>query len=310
MSKKVGLLFPGQGSQYEGMGKDILSSNSVSKEVYDVAKKILDSDTYSIIEHARIEDLSHTKYSQLAIFLNSLALYYSFREFDNDNIDIVCMAGLSLGEYSALCASGSIELEEAISLIKKRGEIMQEGAANRGSMSAVLKTDKSTIENIIEKSRGESILSICNINSPDQIVVGGEFDALERFEQECKKEGIKRVIRLNVEGPFHTEILKPSSEIFGKYLEKVNFKKSNEDVYSNVDSLKYTDDTDVVSKLQKQMYTGVLFQKCVENMIESGCEVFVELGPGKSLSNFVKKIDKSVKIINIQNLEDIKNLSL
>lgn len=303
-NKNIGVIFSGQGSQYENMGRDILLSDSKGRAIYECAEKILDKETFDIIKEARLDDLSKTRYSQLAIFLNSLAL---FKEVEDD-LEIRSFAGLSLGEYTALCASKKINVDQGISLVKTRGEIMSEGVKNNGSMIAVSRPDIGVLETIISKTRESDVLSISNFNSPMQVVVGGSFSALDRFEEECKNLGIKKLVRLDVEGPFHTEILEESSRKFKKILDGVDFLESDYEVYSNVGARKYSEIKDFGENLKRQMYTPVYFQKCIEEMISDQINVFIEIGPGRALSGFVKKINKEVKTYNIQNLEEAKKV--
>lgn len=308
MSKKIGVLFPGQGSQYEGMGRDLIAS-----PVYKRAKEILDDHTYSVVEQASLDQLSKTRYGQVAIFLNSLSLYQELKDrvLDPNDIGVSASLGLSLGEYTALCAAGVFSLDEGIDLVKNRGLIMGQGAGGKGSMVAVMKTGLDTIQDLVDQARQDDILAVCNLNSPGQIVVGGEFTALDRFEEKCKEAKIKRFMRLNVEGPFHTQILNQAAQDFAdNYLSKVDFKEPSMDVYTNLSGKNYRQVDSIVDNLKDQMCSPVRFIDCVENMIADGCQLFIEIGPGKSLSGFVKKINKDVKVINIQNISDIEGIDL
>ena len=308
MSKKIGVLFPGQGSQYEGMGRDLIAS-----PVYKRAKEILDDHTYSVVEQASLDQLSKTRYGQVAIFLNSLSLYQELKDrvLDPNDIGVSASLGLSLGEYTALCAADVFSLDEGIDLVKNRGLIMGQGAGGKGSMVAVMKTGLETIQDLVDQAKEDDVLAVCNLNSPGQIVVGGEFEALDRFEEKCKEAKIKRFMRLNVEGPFHTQILNQAAQDFAdNYLSKVDFKEPNMDVYTNLSGKNYRQVDSIVENLKDQMCSPVRFIDCVENMIADGCQVFIEIGPGKSLSGFVKKINKDVKVINIQNISDIEGIDL
>lgn len=308
MSKKIGVLFPGQGSQYEGMGRDLIAS-----PVYKRAKEILDDHTYSVVEHASLDQLSKTRYGQVAIFLNSLSLYQELKDrvLDPNDIGVSASLGLSLGEYTALCAADVFSLDEGIDLVKNRGLIMGQGAGGKGSMVAVMKTCLETIQDLVDQAKEDDVLAICNLNSPGQIVVGGEFEALDRFEEKCKEAKIKRFMRLNVEGPFHTQILNQAAQDFAdNYLSKVDFKETSMDVYTNLSGKNYRQVDSIVENLKDQMCSPVRFIDCVENMVADGCQVFIEIGPGKSLSGFVKKINKDVKVINIQNISDIEGIDL
>ncbi|MBF1045362.1 MAG: ACP S-malonyltransferase [Peptostreptococcus sp.] len=308
MSKKIGVLFSGQGSQYEGMGRDLIAS-----PVYKRAKEILDDHTYSVVEQASLDQLSKTRYGQVAIFLNSLSLYQELKDrvLDPNDIGVSASLGLSLGEYTALCAAGVFSLDEGIDLVKNRGLIMGQGAGGKGSMVAVMKTGLETIQDLVDQARQDDVLAVCNLNSPGQIVVGGEFAALDRFEEKCKEAKIKRYMRLNVEGPFHTQILNQAAKEFAdNYLSKIDYREPSMDVYTNLSGKNYRQVDSIVDNLKDQMCSPVRFIDCVENMIADGCQLFIEIGPGKSLSGFVKKINKDVKVINIQNISDIEGIDL
>lgn len=308
MSKKIGVLFPGQGSQYEGMGRDLIAS-----PVYKRAKEILDDHTYSVVEQASLDQLSKTRYGQVAIFLNSLSLYQELKDrvLDPNDIGVSASLGLSLGEYTALCAAGVFSLDEGIDLVKNRGLIMGQGAGGKGSMVAVMKTGLETIQDLVDQASQDDVLAVCNLNSPGQIVVGGEFAALDRFEEKCKEAKIKRYMRLNVEGPFHTQILNQAAKEFAdNYLSNIDYREPSMDVYTNLSGKNYRQVDSIVDNLKDQMCSPVRFIDCVENMIADGCQLFIEIGPGKSLSGFVKKINKDVKVINIQNISDIEGIDL
>lgn len=308
MSKKIAILFPGQGSQYEGMGRDLIAS-----PVYKRAKEILDDHTYSVVEEASLDQLSKTRYGQVAIFLNSLSLYKELKDrvLDPNDISVSASLGLSLGEYTALCAAGVFSLDEGIDLVKNRGLIMGQGAGGKGSMVAVMKTSLETIQDLVDQAKEDNVLAVCNLNSPGQIVVGGEFEALDRFEEKCKEAKIKRYMRLNVEGPFHTQILSQAAQEFADdHLAKIDYREPGMDVYTNLSGNNYKQVDSIVENLKDQMCSPVRFIDCVENMIADGCQVFIEIGPGKSLSGFVKKINKDVRVINIQNISDIEGIDL
>ncbi len=308
MSKKIAILFPGQGSQYEGMGRDLIAS-----PVYKRAKEILDDHTYLVVEEASLDQLSKTRYGQVAIFLNSLSLYQELKDrvLDPNDISVSASLGLSLGEYTALCAAGVFSLDEGIDLVKNRGLIMGQGAGGKGSMVAVMKTSLENIQDLVDQAKEDNVLAVCNLNSPGQIVVGGEFEALDRFEEKCKEAKIKRYMRLNVEGPFHTQILSQAAQEFADdYLAKIDYREPGMDVYTNLSGKNYKQMDSIVENLKDQMCSPVRFIDCVENMIADGCQVFIEIGPGKSLSGFVKKINKDVRVINIQNISDIEGIDL
>lgn len=312
MIKKVAVVFPGQGSQYEGMGKDIINSDLEIGNIYKKLDSIVGKDVAKIILDAKKEDLSKTRYAQLAIFLNSVLLYKEFMSRCNEHIEVVSSTGLSLGEYSALCSGEVFDIETGIRLINERGQIMENGAAGKGGMVAVMKSDLETVSNMIleVKEKNEGVIDICNLNSPAQIVVGGEFNLLKKFKEKCLENKIKRVIDLDVEGPFHTDILKESSTEFGKFLTNIKYKMPIYKIYSNYDASEYQEVVEFSSKLQKQMYSPVYFEKIIRKMLEDGVNDFIEIGPGKTLNGFIKKIDRRANIYNIQNIGDVENFEL
>ncbi len=312
MIKKVAVVFPGQGSQYEGMGKDIINSDLEIGNIYKKLDSIVGKDVAKIILDAKKEDLFKTRYAQLAIFLNSVLLYKEFMNKYRAYIRVVSSTGLSLGEYSALCSGGVFDIETGIRLINKRGQIMETGAAGKGGMVAVMKTDLQTVSNMISevKEKNEGVIDICNLNSPVQIVVGGEFDLLEKFKEKCLENKVKRVMDLGVEGPFHTYILRESSIEFGKLLTKIRYNMPIYKIYSNYDANEYQEVAEFSSKLQKQMYSPVYFEKIIRKMLEDGINDFIEIGPGKTLNGFIKKIDRKANVYNIQNIDDIENFKL
>lgn len=308
MSKKFAVLFPGQGSQCEKMSEDLLQSDLESREYFKKLFDLVGEEKAQKIVDAKMEDLSKTKYAQLAIFMNSVALYDAFMARYGDRISVQASAGLSLGEYSALYAAGVLDIENGIKLISKRGEIMEAAASGKGSMVAVMKSNVEEISAILEEVRGqtEALIAICNLNSPAQIVVGGEFEALDKFMELCAEKGLKKLIKLDVEGPFHTEVLKEASEEFRQVLEQTPFKTMQIDVYTNYTGETYASKEDLADTLAKQMYSPVYFEKIVRNMIADGIDHFVEIGPGTSLKGFIKKIDKEVTVYNIEKVSDLE----
>lgn len=308
MSKKFAVLFPGQGSQYEKMSEDLLQSDLESREYFKKLFDLVGEEKAQKIVDAKMEDLSKTKYAQLAIFMNSVALYDAFMARYGDRISVQASAGLSLGEYSALYAAGVLDIENGIKLICKRGEIMEAAASGKGSMVAVMKSNVEEISAILEEVRGqtEALIAICNLNSPAQIVVGGEFEALDKFMELCAEKGLKKLVKLDVEGPFHTEVLKEASEEFRQVLEQTPFKTMQIDVYTNYTGETYASKEDLADTLAKQMYSPVYFEKIVRNMIADGIDHFVEIGPGTSLKGFIKKIDKEVTVYNIEKVSDLE----
>lgn len=309
MSNNIAFIFSGQGSQKSGLGKEIKNSETVGSKVFFKAAEILGENKISNLMEFDDEELKKTVNAQPSLFLNSMAIVEILKE---KNIIPKMCCGLSLGEYSALCCAGAFCLEDGIKIVSKRGEIMSKGASGKGTMTAVMKSNEETILKaiqIVKEKFPKDVLSICNYNCPGQIVVGGDVLAIETFEKEIIKLGVKRVIRLNVEGPFHTEILKPSSEEFTKELEKYKMVSPKINTYTNVDGKLYGE-RNIKELLIKQMHSAVYFENCIKDMIEEGIDTFIEIGAGKTLQGFVKKVSKKVKVFSVENLEDIKKLEL
>lgn len=293
--ENVGIVFSGQGSQFEGMGKEL-----INREEYKTLEKI-DKEISEMVNGAEKVHLDKTSIAQPAIFLQSITL---FKELSRKDAEFKHYSGLSLGEYTALCAAGKIDFEESLNLVCKRGKIMEEGIQGKGAMLAVLKSDVNEVQDIIDTVKGDEILSISNLNSPGQIVVGGSNKAIEAFEKEGTNRKIKRIVRLNVQGPFHTEFLKESADKFESQLKKIQFIENENEVYSNYKVKKHNKDN-FVENLKNQMFSTVEFENCVRKMIDNGCDTFIEIGPAKTLSGFIKKIDRGAIVYNIEKLEDV-----
>lgn len=308
MSYKYAVIFPGQGSQHEGLSHDIINLELEVTNYFTKLESIVNKNKAKLVIEAKKDDISRTAIAQLAIFLNSISLYKLFVE-KYSNIKIGATAGLSLGEYSSHFASGSINFEDAVKLIDIRGDIMTKYASGKGTMLAVMKSSIEDVENIISTSKlsKNGTLSICNLNCPGQIVVGGDYEMIEIFKKECHANGLKKLIELDVEGPFHTEILKDASEEFYNYLSKCNFNDFSFDVYTNLTGNKYESVSSIPITLKEQMYSQVKFEYIIRNMIKDGYNRFIEIGPGNTLKGFIKKIDKNVEVFNIQYVEDILN---
>lgn len=298
---KTCFIFSGQGAQYDKMGKELYDNFGICKEVFEQANNSLD---FNITDICFSEDsrLNETEYTQPAILTTSYAI---FKLMEQKGIKADYMAGLSLGEYSALCASGALNFEEAVALVRKRGKFMTEAVASGvGAMSAVLNVSEEIIqESVKEASTDTEVAMIANYNAPGQIVIAGHTSAIERAEKILAEKGARKVVRLNVSGPFHTSLLKPASEKLEKELEKININEPKVPVITNL-----TGDvvSDIKDTLVKQVMSPVKWEQSIKKLIESGVDTFIELGPGKTLSAFVKKIDRSVNIYNVEDLASLE----
>ncbi|HEM6145287.1 TPA: ACP S-malonyltransferase [Streptococcus suis] len=299
---KIAFLFAGQGAQTVGMARDLYEYSPIVRETFDQASQILGYDIRDLIDNQE-DKLHQTRYTQPAILTTSLAIYRLLAE---KGIKPDMVAGLSLGEYSALVASGALAFEDAIALIAKRGEYMETAApAGTGKMVAVLNTDVNLIEEICSTVTS-GIVSLANYNTPAQIVIGGEVAAVDEAVELLKEAGVKRMIPLNVSGPFHTALLRPASEQLAQALEEVEFADFQVELVGNTEA-KVMKKEDIKSLLTRQVMEPVRFYESIATMQEAGVTNFIEIGPGKVLSGFVKKIDKTAHVVAI---EDIAGLQI
>ncbi|MDW8709590.1 ACP S-malonyltransferase [Streptococcus suis] len=298
---KTAFLFAGQGAQTVGMARDLYENYPIVRETFDQASQILGYDIRDLIDNQE-DKLHQTRYTQPAILTTSVAI---FRLLEEEGIQPDMVAGLSLGEYSALVASGALAFEDAIALIAKRGEYMETAApAGTGKMVAVLNTDVNLIEEICSTVTS-GIVSPANYNTPAQIVIGGEVAAVDEAVELLKEAGVKRMIPLNVSGPFHTALLRPASEQLAQALEQVEFADFQVDLVGNTEA-KVMKKEDIKSLLTRQVMEPVRFYESIATMQEAGVTNFIEIGPGKVLSGFVKKIDKTAHVIAIEDIEGLQ----
>lgn len=302
----IGFLFPGQGSQSLGMGKDIYQKYKEAKEVYDKVKEITDIDVAKISFEGPEEKLNETKYTQISILTMSLAILNVLK---NNNINAEISAGLSLGEYSALIYSGAISFEEGVKLVQKRGEYMQNLLpAGEWQMAAILGMTDEQVEEVCKKVTSGFVVP-ANYNCVGQIAISGEKQAVLEAEIIAKEMGARKVSILKTAGPFHTEKLIKSSEVLRKELENITISKFNSKVIKNLDGIEYSSDDNVKEILAKHIINPVRFSKSLENMINQGIDTFIEVGPGKTLSGFVKRTkgDKNINILNINNIKTLED---
>ncbi|EQC85783.1 ACP S-malonyltransferase [Lactococcus cremoris subsp. cremoris TIFN7] len=292
---KTAFLFSGQGAQQLGMARDLYDQHESVKTTFDEASKALGYDLRALIDHDE-EKLNETKYTQPAILTTSVAI---MRLLNENGIKPDVVAGLSLGEYSALVASGIIDFQEAVKLVAKRGQYMTEAApTGSGKMVAVMNTEPALIEEICQKASERGIVSPANYNTPAQIVIGGEVLAVDYAVELLKEAGVRKLIELKVSGPFHTAILKPASEKLALELDKINFKSFELPLISNT-SAKVMQEDEVKALLTRQVMEPVRFYESVVTMQKLGVTRFIEVGPGKVLSGFIKKIDKNAEFTNV-----------
>ncbi|MCI5934153.1 MAG: ACP S-malonyltransferase [Lachnospiraceae bacterium] len=299
---KIAFVYPGQGAQKVGMGKDFYENSERSKEIFDLAASVLDFDIKQVCFEEN-DFINNTKYTQAALVTTCLAMT---KEVLALGIKPDVTAGLSLGEYAAIATAGGMSDEEAIKTVRVRGILMDEAVPDgKGAMAAVLGM---TGEAVYEVVKDLADVSIANYNCPGQIVITGEKSAVENAGKVLSENGAKRVIPLNVSGPFHSAFLKGAGETLGETLETVDWKELEIGYVTNVDASLVTDIRQTKDLLMKQVSSSVLWEQSVRNMIEMGVDTFVEIGPGKTLAGFIKKIDKEVQVVNVGAFEDLAKL--
>ena len=300
---KIAFIFPGQGAQKAGMGKDFYEQTKIGKEVFDKASELLG---FSMPELCFTENdrLDITEYTQAAMVTAGIAMMKVLTERTGIKPDVA--AGLSLGEYCALVAAGVMSEADAITTVRQRGILMQEAVpVGVGAMAAVLALDASKIEEVLESIEG---VQIANYNCPGQIVISGLKEAVEEACVKLKEAGAKRTVLLNVSGPFHSNMLTGAGEKLGEVLEHVEVHTPAIPYVANVTAQYVTKAEDVKPLLTKQVSSSVRWQQSVETMLADGVDTFIEIGPGKTLSAFIKKITRDVKVINIDSIEALNAL--
>ncbi|MGI6777739.1 MAG: ACP S-malonyltransferase [Acetivibrionales bacterium] len=300
---KTAFIFPGQGAQYIGMGKDIAQEYKSSDGVFDQASEILGYDVKKMIFDGDEETLKNTENTQPAILTVSIACMQPLLE---KGIKPHVAAGLSLGEYTAHVLSGTLDFKDAVYLVKKRGKYMQEAVpVGVGSMAAILGLSDEDVIQCCKQASEEGIVEPVNFNCPGQVAVAGEVKAVEKLIELCKDKGARRAVLLPVSAPFHSSMLKPAGEKLSTELNKVKLNDIQIPVVTNVTAEYIVDKSKVVDLLIRQVSSPVLWEKSVRNMIDDGVTNFIEIGPGKTLSGFVKRISKDVNVFNIENIESL-----
>lgn len=300
--KKTAFIFPGQGAQKLGMGQDFYEGFEESREVYDWASENLNMDMKALCFEEN-DRLNITRYTQPALLATEIAM---LKVIEAKGIVPAVTAGLSLGEYGALVAAKKMSWQDALRVIERRGLFMQEAVPVGGAMSAVMGLDFEKVEEICRDTGG--IVEPANYNCPGQIVISGEAEAVEKAGAAIKAAGAKRVAPLKVSGPFHSSMLKGAGEQLKPELSKVTWMDSDIPYVSNTIAEPVADSSAIEGLLVRQVSESVRWQQSVEKMMEMGVEVFVEIGPGKTLAGFLKRIDRKFPCITIETAEDLKKL--
>ena len=299
---KTAFLFPGQGAQKCGMGESFVKYDEAAKKVYENASRLLDLDMEELV-FTENKKLDMTEYTQAAMVTTGIAM---LKVIEKTALKADVCAGLSLGEYEALYLAGAISEEDAVVLARHRGKLMQEAVPlGVGTMAAVLNLDAAVIEDCLKDIEN---VWIANYNCPGQIVISGTVAAVEKAGEKLKEAGAKRVLPLNVSGPFHSGLLKPAGDKLYEYLRNIEIKKPTIPYVANYTAEFVYDDKDIKELLRKQVFGSVRFEQSIRNMLKEGVDTFIEIGPGKVLSGFVKKIDKEAKVYSIETVEDMNNV--
>ena len=303
---KIGFLFPGQGAQSIGMGKDLYENYQEVRDIYENVHKITGVDIKKITFDGTEQELSKTQNTQIAVLTMSLAI---LKLLEKKEINAEISAGLSLGEYTALIYSKCISFEDGVELVKKRGEYMQNLLPEGDwAMAAILGLEDEKVEEVCKKVVDGFVVPV-NYNTQGQVVISGEKTAVEQAEIIAKEMGAKKVRILKTSGPFHTKKLIEASNALRKDLEKININKFKTKVVKNINGDIYKDEENIKAILAEHMISPVKFSKCLETMLKMGIDTFIEIGPGKTLSGFVKrmKTEKEIKIYNICDVKSLEN---
>lgn len=305
---KIAFIFAGQGSQYIGMGKELYDYFPECKKVFEEADESLHMKLSEMIFQGRKEDLDLTENTQPSIVTMSIAAYRAFLQY---GVEPDMVAGLSLGEYSALTASGVFSLSQVIPLVQKRGRFMQEAVPEgKGKMSAILGLSEDGVREACQEAKALGIVEPSNFNCPGQIVIGGEIKAVDEAARISREKGAMKTVDLAVSAPFHTSMLAPAADKLKAELEPMTLGRMDIPVISNVHADFIKDSTEVKDLLYRQVMSSVLWEQTICKMIKSGVRNFVEIGPGKTLSGFVRKVERGLGVYHVEDLASLKEAAL
>ncbi len=305
MNRKIAFIFAGQGAQKVGMGKELTEHFEVADAIFTQATEALCIDMHKMVFESDEETLQITENTQPAILTTSVACLAVLKE---KGIQPDIVAGLSLGEYTAHVAAGSIQFEDAVKLVRKRGNFMQEAVpAGVGTMAAIIGLAQQEVIEVCNQVSQAGFVEPANFNCPGQVVIAGEVGAVEKACAIAKDKGAKRAMILPVSAPFHCSMLKPAGKKLENALEEVMVQKMQIPVIANVNATYIKNEADIKPLLVKQVSSSVRWEDSVRKMITDGVDTFIEIGPGKILSGFVKKIDRNVTILNVEDMASLKN---
>lgn len=301
---KIAFVFAGQGAQYIGMGKDLYENYDVCKDIFNRANKSLGFDLVDMVFNGEKSELDITENTQPAILATSIAALEALKL---EGIRPEVVAGLSLGEYSALVASSALSFDEAVALVRKRGKFMQEAVpVGVGGMAAIIGLSLDKLKSVLNTASEKGKVEIANYNTPSQIVIGGEVEAVNYAVELCKEAGARRAIPLKVSGPFHTSLLEEASIKLEKELEDIKFNDFKVPVISNVTADVISEKDNLKELLVRQVKSSVRWNEIINRMIDMGVDTFIEIGPSRTLTSFIREISKDVKTYNIEDMKSLK----
>jgi [acyl-carrier-protein] S-malonyltransferase len=301
---KIACIFPGQGAQYTGMGKEIAENYREAMNIFDLASERLGIDMKKLCFEGNEEELKKTENTQPSILTTSIAILEVLKL---KGIEPDVAAGLSLGEYSALVASKAIQFEDAVALVQKRGKYMQEAVpAGEGTMAAIMGLERQPVMECLKMASGYGVVEAANFNCPGQIVIAGHTRAVEKACIMLKERGAKRAVMLPVSAPFHSSLLKPAGMKLAEELNRVEISDNVMPVVSNVNAQVIMNRYEIKQNLIEQVSSSVLWEDSIRNMVETGVDTFIEVGPGRSLSAFVRKIDKNLYVYNVEDMDSLE----
>lgn len=306
MMRKIAFIFPGQGSQIVGMGQDLANKYDHVMNLFKMADEKLGYSLSSLIFNGPQNELTLTTNAQPALLTTSIAILNKFKEA---NILPDYVAGHSLGEYTALVAAGALQFEDAVYTVHKRGQFMEEAVpAGVGTMAAVLGMDAEQLQLVTDKISSEGFpVQLANLNCPGQIVISGSSEGVKKASEAAKENGAKRVLPLEVSGPFHSSLMKPASGKLEEVLSSITISDAQVPVIANVNAAPMTSHTEIKQRLVEQLYSPVLWQDSVATMLELGVDTFIEIGPGKVLSGLVKKINRQVNTYAVNDEQTLES---